>query len=85
MSHPPRSAAPGWLVEWVEADGNVHVIPLGDLIDHDRTDGCICGPTSELQTHDDAPDAWLVTHHSLDGREATERAPEIVLDFDDPV
>lgn len=77
----------GWLVDWSDVDDGVHVIPLGDVIDHDHTDDCVCGPTSELQANADAPDVWLVTHHSLDGREATEQAPhlEIVLDFDDPV
>jgi hypothetical protein len=46
----------------------VHVIPTDDLIEHE-TDGddCVCGPTIEM-----TEGGWLVTHHSLDGRERGE-------------
>jgi hypothetical protein len=46
----------------------IHVIPRADMIDHEETTDCICGPRVEdtnLQT--------LVTHHSLDGREFREK------------
>ena len=48
----------------------VHVYPVDDLVDHD-TDGtpCICGATTEAVFRDDGSNGWLVTHHSLDGRE----------------
>lgn len=58
--------------------GVVHVHPLEDLIEHDIEPGtdCVCVPRVELvekSPHDeDAPDAWMHVHHSLDGREATE-------------
>jgi hypothetical protein len=49
----------------------VHVVPVGDLIEH-PDDDCPCGPTSELVPIDDGPDGWVITHHSLDGRERFE-------------
>lgn len=77
----------------------VHVVPLGDLIEHDVPDGipdyaiakagadswlaiecppdrigrlCVCMPHAEMvRTVDDRP-GWVVTHHSLDGRELSE-------------
>lgn len=49
----------------------VHVYPIGDLIEHDtETDDCVCGPTVEHVPGDG--DGWIITHHSLDGREAHE-------------
>jgi hypothetical protein len=50
----------------------VHVRPLADLIEHDLDDDCPCGPTAELVPRADESDGWMYTHHSLDGREATE-------------
>lgn len=49
---------------------DVHVVPNGDLIAHDYID-CPCGPAQELIEGADG-DAYLYTHHSLDGREFTE-------------
>lgn len=51
----------------------VHVLPAGDLIEHD-SDGqdCPCGPTTEPVPRDDGSMGWLVVHHSLDGRERNE-------------
>jgi hypothetical protein len=51
----------------------VHVFPVGDLVEH-NTDGadCPCGPTTETVFRDDGSNGWLVTHHSLDGRERYE-------------
>lgn len=52
-----------------------HVVPNGDLVDHDLTDDCVCGPTVQWgnadtgEAYDDGP---LVIHHSLDGRELHE-------------
>lgn len=53
----------------------VHVFPVNDLVEHDTdelpgepfNDECVCGPDVEP-----AGDGWLVTHHSLDGREQHE-------------
>lgn len=49
----------------------VHVLPVNDLIDHLDED-CVCGATTEPVPRDDGSMGWLVTHHSLDGREAYE-------------
>lgn len=50
-----------------------HVIPVNDLVDHeDVGDDCVCGPRVELIQRDGRPDAYVVVHHSLDGRERHE-------------
>lgn len=54
----------------------VHVVPVNDLIDHLDED-CPCGPTVEAVFRDDGSNGWLVTHHSLDGREGREKCPHI--------
>lgn len=51
----------------------VHVLPVNDLIEHDEEgDDCPCGPTVEPVFADDGYCGWLITHHSLDGREKHE-------------
>lgn len=51
-----------------------HVYPVGDLIQHDTdSDDCVCGPTTKPLKRDDGPCDWLIVHHSLDGRERTEK------------
>ncbi|MGH3441153.1 MAG: hypothetical protein ACRDUY_03740 [Nitriliruptorales bacterium] len=42
----------------------VHVYPEADLVDHELTLDCVCGP--HLTPH---LGVEVVTHHSLDGRE----------------
>lgn len=59
-----------WQVE--PADDGVHVIPNADLIAHHRNDECVCRPAIEPVIRDDGSAGWLITHHSLDGREAKE-------------
>lgn len=50
----------------------VHVLPINDLVDHDDAgDDCACGPDVEHVPGPDG-DGWVVTHHSLDGRERHE-------------
>ena len=49
----------------------VHVIPVADLIDHEDND-CACIPTTEPVHRADGSVGWLITHHSLDGREREE-------------
>ncbi|MGV0042014.1 hypothetical protein [Mycobacterium colombiense] len=51
----------------------VHVLPNNDLIEHedDGTD-CPCGPTVEPVFDSEGSCGWLITHHSLDGRELDE-------------
>ena len=51
---------------------SLHVVPVGDLIEHETTDECPCGPEQRLVKRDDGSARWLVVHHSLDGRELTE-------------
>jgi hypothetical protein len=51
----------------------VHVLPVDDLIDHeDEGDNCPCGPDIEPVFAEDGSCGWLITHHSLDGRELNE-------------
>ena len=51
-----------------------HVQPVNDLIEHEDSDDCPCGPVVEPVPRDDGSMGWIVTHHSLDGRELKERA-----------
>ena len=53
-----------------------HVVPVGDLIEHELTDDCPCGVTPEPVGRDDGSFGWVVIHHSLDGREAREHQKE---------
>ena len=51
----------------------IHVLPTNDLIEHeDEGTDCPCGPTSEPVFDADGACGWVITHHSLDGREANE-------------
>lgn len=50
-----------------------HVFPVDDLVEHDRnSEDCVCGPELIPVERDDGSVAWIVSHHSLDGRELTE-------------
>jgi hypothetical protein len=49
-----------------------HVVPVGDLIDHDTERECVCGPVTEPAERGDGSIGWLAVHHSLDGRELQE-------------
>jgi hypothetical protein len=49
-----------------------HVHPVGDLIEHEFTDDCPCGPESRPVKRDDGSVGWLVVHNSLDGSERKE-------------
>lgn len=51
----------------------VHVYPVNDLVEHDTYgEDCVCGPTSIPVQRDDGSFGWVISHHSLDGREAHE-------------
>lgn len=52
----------------------VHVEPINDLIEHEDSDGCVCGPDVEAVFLEDGSNGWLISHHSLDGRELHEDA-----------
>lgn len=55
----------------------LHVVPVGDLIEHDTTEDCICGPVAKLYEElEDGGDAWILTHSSLDGREFYQERPK---------
>lgn len=47
----------------------LHVVPLGDLVEHESDDDCVCGPTTQPVQRDDGSTGWLMIHSSLDGRE----------------
>lgn len=51
---------------------SVHTMPVNDLIEHDASEDCPCGPTAEPVEGDDGSFGWLHIHHSLDNREAGE-------------
>jgi hypothetical protein len=55
----------------VTAD-DLHVHPLHDLIEHELTGDCPCGPRPEPVKRDDGSVGWLLVHNSLDGREKRE-------------
>ena len=50
----------------------IHTIPVNDLIEHDCEGDCICGPEVIPVPRDDGSMGWLISHHSLDGRELRE-------------
>ncbi len=52
------------------AAGDNHVYPVDDLIEH-VTDGgdCPCGPETIPVERDDGSYGYVISHHSLDGRE----------------
>ena len=65
------------LPEWLEgvdpADiTEAHVLPVDDLVEHDSSENCICGPDCEPVEKTDGSFAYFYRHHSLDGREAQE-------------
>jgi hypothetical protein len=50
------------------------VLPVNDLIEHERSDDCICGPDTRFFAEDGTMyDMPVVLHHSLDGRELAEQ------------
>lgn len=53
----------------VPGSDEVHVRPVGDLVDHSLDDQCPCGPRWEPVKREDGSVGWVVVHHSLDGRE----------------
>lgn len=63
----------GWIVMPEDDGEHVHVYPGRDLIIHIAADDdCPCGPTVTAEFREDGSNGWLVTHHSLDGREKSE-------------
>lgn len=63
----------GWRCHTDPTEGPLHVWPESDIVEHDLdSDDCVCGPTSEPIKREDGSVAWIITHHSLDGREQHE-------------
>lgn len=50
----------------IENPNWIHVMPIGDLREHESNIRCFCKPTED----EDTPGVWL--HHALDGREQYE-------------
>lgn len=69
---PKRAPRGRWQVNWNAEQNTAHVLPIDDLIDHEESDDCACRPTTEPVMRGDGSNGWLVTHHSLDGREQQE-------------
>ncbi len=57
-----------WRTTQVPSEGAVHVHPLKDLVQHELTDDCVCGPRTELHKGSGKPDLYAFIHHALDGR-----------------
>jgi hypothetical protein len=57
---------------FVMAEPDVHVTPIDDLIEHEISEDCPCGPWPDAVRRDDGSVGWVLVHHSLDGREAHE-------------
>lgn len=69
LGDPIRHDIPGGYDQFIhEARGWLAIEALGD------DTSCSCGPLVEWVSNPDGPDGWLVTHHSLDGREQWEVA-----------
>jgi hypothetical protein len=50
----------------------VHVVPVNDIIEHEDSDACPCGPELQPVERRDGTIGWVLSHHSLDGREKHE-------------
>lgn len=78
MSHPSRTSPttpPRWDTSATDSSGDeIHVSPVGDLVEHEMTPLCLCGPTGDIIGPEDTGGrpAMMYTHHSLDGRELAE-------------
>lgn len=46
-----------------------HIVPVGDWIEHEDADDCVCRPTMLGPCRNRAGDVkWTSVHHALDGR-----------------
>lgn len=50
----------------------LHVMPVGDHVEHTSDLECPCGPEARSINRDDGTTGTLFVHHSLDGREIAE-------------
>lgn len=69
---PLADAHGGWEAAHWSGSTTVHVLPLGDVVEHDESDdwgrGCVCMPVARFEER-----GVVAVHHSLDGRELAER------------
>ena len=67
------TVGPRWRYH-AEGDSPYHVWPIADGVEHETDDDgdCVCGPTVEPVEGQEGYIGWLITHHSLDGRERNE-------------
>ena len=56
----------------------IHVMPVGDLREHEESDGCPCGPDVRWGDEDGPFDECVVIHRSWDGREVVEEAEALI-------
>ena len=54
----------------------VHIPPMDDPIEHETSDGCGCGPTTNPDESEEGSVGWVVVHHSPDGRGHRQRRRE---------
>lgn len=57
------------------SDEAYHVVPVDDLLEHDTSTSepdCVCGPDVIPVERTDGSMGWVISHHSLDGRERHE-------------
>lgn len=52
---------------------HLHTYPVGDVIEHELTPDCVCGPECVPIELDGGGFNWHYRHHSLDGRELREQ------------
>jgi len=45
-----------------------HVIPIGDLVEHECGEDCVCGPRAEPVKQEDGSVGWMLVHNALDDR-----------------
>lgn len=58
-----------------------HITPVNDYIEHEESgDDCVCHPTASPVKREDGSVAWIMMHHSLDGRELRERGQTIPVE-----
>ena len=68
METAPYAAGDACICGGTFLNNEVHVLPVADIVTHEETTDCPCGPT--IQERDDGR---IVVHHSLDGREKREK------------
>lgn len=64
----------GWRTSPNRVGDIIHVHPVNDLIPHELTDECVCGPRTEIEMREGRRDKHIYVHASLDGREHREGA-----------